>query len=76
MFTIKFKIITSKILKIISINMEEEKSSTKISGKGTPYNRAQLTQLSLGTSDIDSAINDCSLSSSESQDQRVDNKNI
>ena len=52
--------------------MEEKKSTTKISGKGTPYNRAQLTQLSLGTSDIDSAINDDSLSSSESQNQIVD----
>ena len=51
--------------------MEEEKSTTKISGKGTPYNRAQLTQLSLGTSDIVSAINDDSLSSSVSQDQIV-----
>ena len=52
--------------------MEEEKYITQISGQGTPYNRASQTQLSLGTSDIDSAIKEDSLSSGESQDQNDD----
>ena len=52
--------------------MEEELKNDHIYGKGSPYPRAQFTQVSIGTSDIDSKARDSSLSSDEDQDQDQD----
>ena len=49
--------------------MEEELKNDHIYGKGSPYPQAQFTQVSIGTSDIDSKVRDSSLSSDEDQDQ-------
>ena len=52
--------------------MEEELKNDQVYAKGSPYPRAQFTQVSIGTSDIDSKAIDSSLSSDEDQDQDQD----
>ena len=49
--------------------MEEELKNDHVYGKGSPYPRAQFTQVSIGTSDIDSKARESSLSSDDDQDQ-------
>ena len=49
--------------------MLEELKNDRIPSKGSPYPRGQLTQVSIGTSDIDSKARESSLSSDEDQDQ-------
>ena len=52
--------------------MEEELKNDHAYGKGSPYPRAQFTQVSIGTSDIDSKARDSSLSSDDDQNQEQD----
>ena len=63
--------------------MQEELKNDQAYAKGSPYPRAQFTQVSIGTSDIDSKARDSSLSSDENQDQiqdasinYIENKNV
>jgi len=49
--------------------MQEELKNDQIPPRGSPYPRAQFTQVSIGTSDIDSKPRDSSLSSDDDHDQ-------
>ena len=49
--------------------MEEELKNDHAYAKGSPYPRGQFTQVSIGTSDIDSKARESSLSSDDDQDQ-------
>ena len=49
--------------------MEEELKNDHAYGKGSPYPRAHFTQVSIGTSDIDSKARESSLSSDDDKDQ-------
>ena len=49
--------------------MEEELKNDNLYRKGSPYPRAQFTQVSIGTSDIDSKARESSLSSDDDQNQ-------
>jgi len=57
--------------------MLEELKNDRIPHKGSPYPRGQFTQVSIGTSDIDSKPIDSSLSSDDDHDQmKESSKNL